>query len=300
MSTCSAWSRLEALDPIGSAPEVDGFLLLPWPLPWPADLGDVALLHDVWSKSDELEIRVQGIVDNLKAPTDVTLYRKAADHSGFRGYTATRRAALGPDEVIATALALLAEEPPEAHHDAAPTDVLICTHGKRDRCCGSLGTSLFSELHQAELGCRVQRTSHTGGHRFAPTGVVLPEGTLWAELDQDLMRRILDRSGPIAEVLPHYRGCTGLHGGPAAQVIERAALARLGWALLDAARTTTVLPDGRIRLDVTMPDGSEHSWEGRVDVGRTLPLPQCGQPAAAATKSVSEYVLGDLISLAPA
>ena len=51
-----------------------------------------------------------------------------------------------------------------------------------DRCCGSLGTALAQELlaDPLQLGddVRVWRTSHTGGHRFAPTALVLPQGTV--------------------------------------------------------------------------------------------------------------------------
>ena len=49
------------------------------------------------------------------------------------------------------------------------TDVLVCTHGTRDTCCGSLGTRLWRDLDAG--GATVRRTSHTGGHRFAPTAV---------------------------------------------------------------------------------------------------------------------------------
>ena len=48
--------------------------------------------------------------------------------------------------------------------------LLVCTHGGRDRCCGSDGTRLFQALFPPP-GVRVWRTSHTAGHRFAPTAI---------------------------------------------------------------------------------------------------------------------------------
>lgn len=59
----------------------------------------------------------------------------------------------------------------------APNDerlVLLCTHGKRDRCCSLQGMKLFPELAKRHPG--TWQSSHIGGHRFAATAVVLPAG----------------------------------------------------------------------------------------------------------------------------
>ena len=72
--------------------------------------------------------------------------------------------------------ALLAEVPdgPEAARLTAPA-VLVCTHGRRDRCCALLGTATWQAL--ADLGgAEVWQTTHLGGHRFAPTLLSLPDG----------------------------------------------------------------------------------------------------------------------------
>ena len=47
---------------------------------------------------------------------------------------------------------------------------------------------------------RLWRTSHTGGHRFAPTFIVLPFATLWAWADPLLLRRVVAQEGPVADV----------------------------------------------------------------------------------------------------
>lgn len=160
-------------------------------------------------------------------------------------------------------------------------DVLVCTHGRRDRCCGSAGMALFQELADRHLPARweLSRTSHTGGHRFAPTAVVLPEGTLWAFADPGLLEQVVTRSGSFAEVAARYRGCAGLDS-VASQVLERVALEEEGWSVLDGARQGIALGDGRHRLTVRWPDGRVRVWEATVVPTRRLPLPVCGAPVS--------------------
>ena len=57
--------------------------------------------------------------------------------------------------------------------------LLICTHEQRDPCCGLDGKALVEAL----AGPHVFACSHLGGHRFAPTALVLPTGYLYGRLD---------------------------------------------------------------------------------------------------------------------
>lgn len=59
---------------------------------------------------------------------------------------------------------------------------LVCTHGKRDRCCALYGRQLYLAL-SALGGDAVWQSSHLGGHRFAPTMLVLPQGLLYGWLE---------------------------------------------------------------------------------------------------------------------
>jgi hypothetical protein len=142
-------------------------------------------------------------------------------------------------------------------------------------------------------GTRLWATTHTGGHRFAPNAIVLPEGTVWGFLDAGRLARIVRREGPVDDLLPHYRGCAGL-ASPALQALERAVLAEVGWDLFDCRRTGTELGEGRVRLEVTGTHGAVRTWEGVVEVGRVLPVPECGQPVTAAEKTEPELVLTGL------
>lgn len=63
-------------------------------------------------------------------------------------------------------------------HVSLPPDerwILVCTHGKRDLCCGKWGAPVLQALRDAaSLGLHVWESSHLGGHRFAGTMVVHP------------------------------------------------------------------------------------------------------------------------------
>ena len=84
--------------------------------------------------------------------------------------------------------------------------LLVCTHGRHDRCCARYGRPLYQALEeQAEDGW-VWQASHLGGDRFAGNVVILPHGLYfgrvapadaWSLLDEYLAGRI---------DLDHYRG----------------------------------------------------------------------------------------------
>ena len=176
---------------------------------------------------------------------------------GFSGFV--RREVTAPFEgLVDAALGLLdvSTGNREGVDDPDVKDVLICGHGRRDRCCGTLGTRLALELATEEelpaRNIRLWRTSHTGGHRFAPTMIVLPEATVWGFVDPAEAIRIVRRDGTPADLLHHYRGCSGLIS-PSAQALEREVMALVGWPLLTLARQGIPGPNSEVRLAVETP-----------------------------------------------
>jgi hypothetical protein len=75
---------------------------------------------------------------------------------------------------------------------------LVCTHGKRDACCARLGTALHLAL-RAAVGERVLKTSHLGGHRFAPVVHTFPQGFCFGRVEAGDVRA-LDEAAARGEV----------------------------------------------------------------------------------------------------
>jgi hypothetical protein len=68
-------------------------------------------------------------------------------------------------------------------------DLMVCTHGSRDACCGKFGYPLYRRLSELAAregnGLRVWRCSHLGGHRFAPTLLDLPSGRVFGRVAEN-------------------------------------------------------------------------------------------------------------------
>lgn len=115
---------------------------------------------------------------------------------------------------------------------SATSVALICTNAKRDVCCALRGLPLAAQLSRSHPE-RVWECSHTGGHRFAPTGVLLPTGTTLGRLDERLGDAALAAPGhEIAPKLLDRRVLRGLaHLTPRDQAVD--AYARIRWGLPD-------------------------------------------------------------------
>lgn len=83
------------------------------------------------------------------------------------------------------------ELPPIGRRSADPA-LFICTNGKRDMCCAVEGRKVIDALRgDKELTGQIYEISHIGGHRFAPTGLLLPWGYVVGRVDIDDVRNIL-------------------------------------------------------------------------------------------------------------
>ncbi|MGZ4537000.1 MAG: sucrase ferredoxin [Nocardioidaceae bacterium] len=128
--------------------------------------------------------------------------------------------------------------------------LLVCTNGTRDLCCASKGRPLASGADARAPG-RVWEATHTSGHRFAPTSVLLPSGHLHGRLDVDRAFALLEAADRGDTVLEGSRGRSTWPA--AAQVAELAVRTATGEVALSAL---TVLAHAAT---------AEHRW--LVDVG---------------------------------
>ena len=296
---CSPWTRAHGVDPIGSSGHFDELVLVEWPLPWPADVGEIEALR---ASAARPGTRVMTVVPSAGAGDDGrrrVVHRRRTGTHALPGVDHRVTA----DEIPDLLAAILddRERPLESWPSVvaeAPPEVLVCGHGRRDPCCGRWGTLLHAELLARGSGARVSRCSHTGGHRFAPTAITLPDGRAWAYADVDLLDGVLGRTADVAAIAAHDRGSTALDSW--AQVVERALFVEHGWSWMGAtltAATTFVAGDGRsadVELAWRLGDGSAGRAHGQVVVTRVLPVLVCGAPPEAAKKTSPELALAAL------
>jgi hypothetical protein len=84
--------------------------------------------------------------------------------------------------------------------------LVVCTHGKRDRCCAKHGRPLYDALRrQAESGW-VWQSTHVGGDRFAGNVVVLPYGLYYGRVSPGDVPALLAEHAKGNLWLEHYRG----------------------------------------------------------------------------------------------
>ena len=129
-------------------------------------------------------------------------------------------------------------------HQAPPATMFVCSNSKRDVCCAREGRELAAELAADPIWRdRVWEISHLGGHRFAPTALVLPLGVVYGRLDVVSAWACL-AAAEIGEILAeHQRGLMGLD--PVAQAADIAVRERSGVHRADGVQVVEVLAGAR-------------------------------------------------------
>jgi hypothetical protein len=103
------------------------------------------------------------------------------------------------DELVGLDLAGLAE----------PVDhplLVVCTHGKRDRCCARYGRPLYDRLREEAEDEWVWQSTHVGGDRFAGNLVCLPEGLYFGRVESSDVWPLMDEYLAGRIYLGRYRG----------------------------------------------------------------------------------------------
>lgn len=230
--SCSAGSLAAGEPLIGSAPHASAWVALEQNGPWGAKAFTQSHLDQVLGAEIERRAAAAGV-------RPVLVRRPGRHADGHVGHRPTVLVAhTHPDDpwlmtgCVETPARLLdldwaavaAGERPDSP-ELTPSrlgHLLVCTNGARDVCCAVLGRPVV-EAAAGRHPDRVWEVTHTSGHRFAPTTVLLPSGHLHG--------RVLDGPGLLEASdagelsLPGWRGrSTWPAGGQVAEdVVRRAA-----------------------------------------------------------------------------
>ena len=170
---CSFASVEDAEPIIGTAPTDPEILLVECPGPWGREAVSnnrlPALVRDHLGSLD-LKVFLVRRYDGSAGPGTRVFHATATD----AGYDVRGTVLDRPEDLLDLDLASLPA------YDGPLW--LVCTNGKRDRCCAELGRPIAGLLSQ-EWPDGTWETTHLGGHRFSGTLLALPSGLTLGRLD---------------------------------------------------------------------------------------------------------------------
>lgn len=249
-TTCVLLARAHDAQAAGTAPVATGWVLIEQPGSWgrkaltQSNL-DPALGHDLDTRAGD-EVRVQ-LVRRPRgyAPTDPIAGRRTVVLASTGPTPWAERLEVGSDDDLAAldpAIAA-APQPPGLGEPVSGPLWLVCTHGKRDRCCATYGRPIVDAL-AALHGEAVWEVSHVGGHRFAGNLVALPDGAVFGSLQVAEALQVVDLYGAGRYDLPRLRGRSAL--SKAAQAAEVLARTELDVDRRDAVRVGAASEPGEL------------------------------------------------------
>jgi hypothetical protein len=316
---CSLFSLSHGEDPIGSAVVNEHYVVMELPMPWPADAWHTPQLPagvreaGRIAQENGLDVRSLAIVPDAQYSQEgYTRLFHFHRPEGFFANFAKQEFVL-PTELVADLLAALyggpdALSPFETYRQDTGhiREMLVCTHGTRDACCGKFGYPLYDALRHhyapaSEGRLRAWRVSHLGGHRFSPTLLDFPGGYYWGRLNAQSVATIMTHDRTPDSLRMNYRGWAGLDA--LSQVAEREVLEHVGWPWLDYLKSGKVLDAGesnawaKVRIDYASPDGTEiGAYEALVEKnGTVLSIGSCrgNEPP----KQREQYRVTELVKL---
>ncbi|MFF3349351.1 sucrase ferredoxin [Streptomyces sp. NPDC002779] len=281
MSTCSSDSR-DLGEPIaGTAATARTWLLLEQPGPWGAKALTSSHLDPALGRALEAAAKHTGVrVALIRRPGRHADGGTPVERQVYAAHTTPGHAWLhgaavrDPRRLLDLDFAALGRGDARSFDSALGAGpytgdplALVCTNGKRDRCCALLGRPLAAELAASGVG-GVWEVTHLGGHRFSPTLLVLPYGYAYGRAEahsvQEILREV--REGRVV-----VEGCRGSSAwerpGQAAELAVRRALGEYAVNVLSVVRTEGAAP----RWTVTVAHADGRLWHVVVTQGAALP-----------------------------
>jgi len=192
----------------GTAPHAKAWIALEHDGPWAARVFDAcpSWIHDLVTKASAARVGLLLIRKPGRRPQTRSGASRALIATTLPGAAGLEQVTLArPEKLAALDLdALAAGSLPGWGEPQTAGALLICTNGKRDRCCAIAGRALALQIC-ASRPDQVWECTHLGGHRFAPTGLFLPSGYAYGRLTYPEAISILDSPDSV----PHLARCRG-------------------------------------------------------------------------------------------
>ena len=254
--SCSMESLNAGEQLFGSAPNTTVWLLLEYNRPWGAK---------AFPESDleaPVKAQIQGWLDTTPQSNILLIKQPGRPASGIAFFVAVatedkprlyRFALDSYDDLLKIDLAALLANPTLAAAADEPV-YLVCTNGRRDRCCAKYGVDLYHSLREY-AGDAVWQCTHLGGHRFAPTALFLPQGLCYGRIHESEIDELIDSARQNRVYLKRYRGRVCYQ--QTAQAADYFLRSSSGQFALDHYRLGSVETDGDEQWRVAFHEGDE-------------------------------------------
>lgn len=279
---CAEAARQAKEDLIGSGASHDIYVLVECPTPWTSEAFDSPgipqnlreLVQEVRQAKRSVRFLLIAPRQSNSLPQTTLLIYQQQHQQMMGGYVRSHWIVNSIEQVADIVRGYLAgDRTGEITDSNAIQDILICTHGAHDQCCAKYGLPFYRQaiatLSALNLGSiRVWKTSHFGGHRFAPTAIVLPEGRYYGALNEVSFRTLLTRTGDIQAISPIYRGW-GILPAPL-QVLERTLMLRYGWEWFNCKIAHIILEHSEnqdwilAELSFEQPNGTIYTYQAEL------------------------------------
>jgi hypothetical protein len=311
---CAEHSRQSGVDIIGSASEHQIYVAIECPPPWSTDDMESKGIPDnlrelsetIYEEYDRFQTRFLLIYnEHLKQEhlTRVLFFRKP---SGFANVYEKQEFHLNDIQDVAPLVnSYVIGEPIDLLPIGTPTrvdtptrDILICTHGSRDRCCARFGNPIYHQALQVVeerslQNIRIWQTSHIGGHRMAPTAITFPDARYYGYLTPESLTSILTQTGKLDWITQQYRGCGMLPW--AVQIVERELILAQGWQWFGYRLEGRVLEHNedesfnQVELIVEMSEDDRQRYTATVLLDDTKTVYLKGSCASEKTSLIEQY-----------
>jgi hypothetical protein len=289
---------------IGTAYYHATYILVECPEPWTGDIIDSPALPQklreaiAQVKASLSKIRILLVSQEPKPTFSVLIYQH---QSLSNRYQAREFSVQNLEDSAQVLLDYLAGKPSafeRPHHNYQ--DVLICTHGSHDQCCARFGNPFYIEAKKSpkinKSKVRLWRSSHFGGHRFAPTAITFPDGRYYGWLTVKDLQAVLERSGNLLRTYAEsYRGWSLLP--PGLQVMEQALIRQVGWSWFEAQVDYQVLAETETKITAQMSrtdeTGAVHYYRGTLRPHLVQTQVSC---KGKETSAIHKYDLQSLVS----
>ena len=210
LAFCSIRSRKASEEAFGTASTGDAWLLLEYARPWGAKAfrestipkGVKVYLSGLLKSVPRSRVLLIKQTRKVKGPLSLFVVRSGESSSSILKYEFSEYEQLLDLDLVSA----LAGGSPSGTTPWEKPLFLVCTHGKRDKCCAKFGIPIYKTM-QTQVGeSSVWQCSHVGGDRFAANVICFPDGIFYGHVTEETAKLIVKEYDERRIVLTNFRG----------------------------------------------------------------------------------------------